>query len=53
MKPYDEGRIKFDNYDITQSLKQKTRAKRAQRKEMEFAIHDEMDIAKIIIIYNG
>ena len=47
LKPYDEERIIFDCYDITQSLKQKTRAKRAQGKEMEFAIHDEMDIAKI------
>ena len=46
VKPYDEGRVIFDCYDIAQSLKQKIRAKRAQGKEMEFAIHDEMDIAK-------
>jgi hypothetical protein len=44
VKPYDEGRI------ICESLKQKARAKRAQRKEMEFVIHDEMDIAKIALI---
>ena len=49
VKPYDEGRIICDRYDIAQSLKQKTRAKRAQGKEMEFAIHDEMDIAKITL----
>ena len=49
VKPYDEGRIIFDRYDIAQSLKQKTRAKRAQGKEMEFATHDEMDIAKITL----
>ena len=49
VKPYDEGRIIFDRYDITQSLNQKTRAKRAQGKEMEFAIHDEMDLAKITL----
>ena len=49
VKPFDEGRIIFDHYDIAQSLKQKTRAKRAQGKEMEFAIHDEMDIAKITL----
>ena len=47
VKPYDEGRIRFERYDIAQSLKLKTRAKRAQGKEMEFAIHDEMDTAKI------
>ena len=39
----------FACYDIAQSLKQKTKAKRAQGKEMEFAIHDEMDIAKITL----
>ena len=49
VKPYDEGRIIYDRYDIAQSLKQKTRAKRAHRKEMEFAIHDEKDIAKITL----
>ena len=49
VKPYDEGRIIFDRYDIAQSLKQKTRAKRAQGKEMEFAIYDENDIAKITL----
>ena len=49
MKPYDEARIIFDCYDIAQSLKQKTRANRAQGKEMEFAIYDEMDIAKITL----
>ena len=49
VKPYDEGRIIFDRYDIAQSLKQKTRAKRAQGKEMEFAIHYKMDIAKITL----
>ena len=47
VKPYDEERIIFDCYDIAQSLKQKTMAKQAQGKEMEFAIHDEIDIAKI------
>jgi hypothetical protein len=47
VKPYDEGCIIFDHYDVLQSLKQKTRAKRAQGKEMEFVIHDEMAIAKI------
>ena len=46
VKPFDEGHILFERYDITQSLKQKTRAKRAQGKEMEFEIHNEMDIAK-------
>jgi hypothetical protein len=30
-------------------MKQKTRAKRAQGKEMMFVIHDKMNIAKIII----
>ena len=49
VKPYDEGRIIFDRYDMAQSLKQKTRAKRAQGKEMEFAIYDEMDIVKITL----
>ena len=49
VKPYDEGRIICDRYDMAQSLKQKTRAKRAQGKEMVFAIQDEMDIAKITI----
>ena len=44
VKPYDEERIIFDCYDIAQSLKQKTRAKRAQGKEMEYAIHDAIDI---------
>ena len=53
MKPYDDERTICDHYDITQSLKQNMRAKRAQRKEMEFTIHDEMDIDKIIIIYKG
>ena len=42
VKPYDEEHIIFDCYDIAQSLKQKTRTKRAQGKEMEFAIHDEV-----------
>jgi len=37
----------FACYDIAQTLKQKTKAKRAQGNEMELAIHDEMDIAKI------
>ena len=49
VKPYDEGRIIFYRYDIEQSLEQKTRAKRAQGKEIEFAIYDEMDIAKITL----
>ena len=49
VKPYDEGRIIFDRYDIAQSLKQKTRAKRPEGKEMEFAIYDEKDIAKITL----
>ena len=49
VKPYDEERIIFDCYDIVQSPKQKTRAKRAQGKETEFAVHDEMDIAKITL----
>ena len=31
------------------SLKQKSRAKRAQGKDIEFAIRDEMDIAKITL----
>ena len=47
--PYNEGRIIVDPYDIAQSLKQKTRVKRTQGNEMEFAIHDEMDIAKITL----
>ena len=38
-----------DSYDISQSLKYKTRTKRAQGKEKEFVIKDEMDIAKITI----
>ena len=46
VKPYDGERIIFDCYVIAQSLKQKMRAKRTQGKEMEYAIHDEMDIAK-------
>ena len=49
VKLYDEERIIFDCYDIAQSLKHNTRAKRAQGKEMRFAIRDEMDIAKIIL----
>ena len=44
VKPYDDERIIFDCYDIAQSLKHKMRAKRAQGKEMEFAIHDELEI---------
>ena len=44
VKLYDEEHIIFDCYDTAQSLKQKT-----QGKEMEFAIHDEMDLAKIIL----
>ena len=47
VKPYDEGRIIYDRYDIAQTLKLKTRAKRAQGREMEFAINDDSDIAKI------
>ena len=47
VKPYDERRIIFDRYDIAQSLKQKTRAKRAQGKKMEFAIHDEMTLLRL------
>ena len=43
VKPYDEEHIIFDCYDIAQSLKRKTRTKRAQGKDMEFAIHDEME----------
>ena len=39
VKPYDEACIIFDCYDIAQSLKQ----------EMEYAIHEEMDIAKITL----
>ena len=38
---YDEAHISFDRYDITHSLKLKTRAKQAQGNEMEFAVHDE------------
>ena len=49
VKPYDEERIIFDCYDIAQSLKQKIKAKRAQGREMEFAIPDEMVIAKITL----
>ena len=49
VKRYDEERIVFDCYDIAQSLKEKTRTKRAQGKEMESAIHDEMAIAKITL----
>ena len=49
VKPYDEGRIIFDRDDIAQSLKYETGTKRAQGKEMEFAIHDEMDIANITL----
>ena len=49
VKPYDEERMIFDCYDFAPSLKQKTRAKRAQGKEMEFVIHDEMDTAKITL----
>ena len=44
VKPTRNVRFIFNCYDIAQSLKQKTRAKRAQGKEMGFAIHDEMDI---------
>ena len=49
MKSYEEERIIFDWYDIAQSLKQKTRAKRAQGKDIKFVIHNEMDIAKITL----
>ena len=49
VKPYDEGRIIFDCYDIAQTLKQKTMGKQTQGKEMEFAIHEDMDIAKITL----
>ena len=49
VKSYDEERIIFDYDDIAQSLKQKTRAKLAQGKEIECAIHDELDIAKITL----
>ena len=50
VKPYGEERIIFHCCDIAQSLKQKTTAKRAHEKEeKEFAIHDEMDIAKITL----
>ena len=46
---YDEAHILFDRYDITHSLKLKTRAKRAQGNEMEFVVHDEMAIAKVTL----
>lgn len=49
VKAYDEAHIIFDRYDITHSLKRKTRAKRAQGNEMEFAVHDEMAIAKVTL----
>ena len=49
VKPYDEGRMIYDRYDIAQTLKQKTSAKPAQGKEMEFAIHNEMDIGEITL----
>ena len=49
VKSYDEAHILFDRYDVAQSWKQKTRTKRAQGKGMELAIHDEMDIAKVIL----
>lgn len=49
VKPYDEGRVLFDRYDIVQSLKQKTRTKRAGGFVTEFAIHDKMDIARITL----
>lgn len=49
VKVYDEAHILFDRYGITHSLKQKTRAKRAKGNEMEFAIHDEMAIAKVTL----
>ena len=49
MIPYGEEPIIADCYDIAQLLKQKTRTKRAQGKEMEFTIHDEVDIAKITL----
>ena len=42
VKPYDEGRIICDRYNIAQTQKQKTRAKRAQGREMEFANHDDI-----------
>ena len=49
VKSYEEEPIMFDWYDIAQSLKQKTRAKRAQGKDIKFVIHNEMDIAKITL----
>ena len=39
----------FVCYDVAQSLNQKTRAKRAQGKEMEFPIHDEKNIVMITL----
>ena len=47
LQPYEEGRIIFDRYDIDQSLKQKTRAKRTQGKTIEFKVHDEMSITGV------
>ncbi len=49
MNSYDDARVIFDRYDITQSMKQKSRAKRALGKDMELAIHDAIVIAKVTL----
>ena len=47
VKIYSEARIIFDRYDLPQSLKEKTREKRAKQADMNFEVHDEMVISKI------
>ncbi len=49
MNSYDDARVIFDRYNITQSMKQKSRAKRALGKDMELAIHDAIVIAKVTL----
>ncbi len=47
---YCEVRVIFDRYDVTQSLKEKTREKRAKQSEqmgMKFQVHDDLIILKV------
>ena len=47
VKLYSEARIIYDRYDVPQSLKEKTREKRAKQVDKNFVVHDEMAISKI------
>ena len=46
MKGYTEGRVLFDQY-LEHSLKNNTREKRGQTKDITFQIHDDMNIIKL------